>query len=439
MANKTFIPAFKSTVGDWNYYICQMKYAEVARQIGFAFELGGNQDLNTMIQRGLSDRTEAITQYLESSEHRFLGALIVATWGGDPEYVPLTMEDPDGMLSGVDREFGVLTLDGTHQFFALDGQHRLKAIKEAVRQKPELGAEDIAVLLVPHYDSKDGRERTRRLFTNINRNAKTTTAAENIALDVDDGFAVMTRDLLTTHPLLSKPGVVRVFVSPPGREGEVRLAAANIPKADPRAWTTITVLYDMLRALGFGLDPAMKDLSKRPADDVLQESEKLLTKRLDDLLKNCGDLRKKLESAASARDVRAPKNSETEGHAFMRPVVQRVVTRALQQIVEQEERTWEELTAQLSALDWRICRAPWIAIYNTDTEKIVSAKENAELLANLLYVHLAPQSAQEIKRARKSYRDVVGKQYPVTEAQLESGLKTAVPKEQPSGDQPAGD
>jgi DNA sulfur modification protein DndB len=60
MTNKTFIPAFKANVGDWDYYICIMKYAEVARQVGFAYELGGNTDLNTMIQRGLSKRTQDI-------------------------------------------------------------------------------------------------------------------------------------------------------------------------------------------------------------------------------------------------------------------------------------------------------------------------------------------------------------------------------------------
>src|SRR5438552_1314719 len=105
MANKTFIPAFRASVGDWQYYICTMKYAEVARQIQFAYELGGNQDLNSMIQRGLSQRTAEITRYLLDSPHRFLGALIVACWGGSPEYVTLSMSDPDGVLSGVDRGF----------------------------------------------------------------------------------------------------------------------------------------------------------------------------------------------------------------------------------------------------------------------------------------------------------------------------------------------
>src|SRR5258708_5688904 len=124
MANKTFIPAFKAKVGDWDYYICTMKYAEVARQVNFAYELGNNKDLNSMIQRGLSNRTGEITKYLLDSPHHFLGALIVACWRGDPDYVELRMVDPDGLLTGVDRGFGVLTFDGTQSYFALDGQHR---------------------------------------------------------------------------------------------------------------------------------------------------------------------------------------------------------------------------------------------------------------------------------------------------------------------------
>ena len=115
MTNKTFIPAFKANVGDWEYYIGIMKYAEVARQVDFAHQLGGNTDLSTMIQRGISARTQDIREYLLRSNHRFLGALIVAVWGGEPVYRPVQMEDPDGMLSGIDREFGVLTFDGTQQ------------------------------------------------------------------------------------------------------------------------------------------------------------------------------------------------------------------------------------------------------------------------------------------------------------------------------------
>ena len=95
------------------------------------------------------------------------------------------------------------------------------------------------VLLVSHYDTPEGREKTQRLFTNINRNAQKTTSAEDIALDVDDGFAIITRKLLNEHTWLSSEGVVRVFVKPPTEDGAYTLASNTVPKTDPHAWTTM--------------------------------------------------------------------------------------------------------------------------------------------------------------------------------------------------------
>ena len=106
------------------------------------------------------------------------------------------MEDPDGMLRGLDREFGVLTFDGTQAYFVLDGQHRLRAIKDGIKLNPEIGKEDICVLIVTHNDNDKCRLRTRRLFSNINRNDKQTGTAENIALDENDGYAILTCRML---------------------------------------------------------------------------------------------------------------------------------------------------------------------------------------------------------------------------------------------------
>ena len=300
MANKTFIPALEARVGDWKYYICTMKYAEVARQVSFAHELGGNRDLGSMIQRGISDRTKDIVAYLKNSEHRFLGAMIIAAWGGQPDYIELEMADPDNILKGVDRGFGVLTFDGTQQYFALDGQHRLSAIKEVIKSKPELGAEDIAVLIVSHYETEDGRERTRRLFTNINRNAKVTTAAENIALDEDDGYSVITRRLLEEHPFASQDGRVKVFQSAPSG-GDIKMAGNSIAPGDKSAWSTIVVLRDLVQQLWFPNDGP--DLSDRPTTEVMDEAYGIIAGRITSLLNACGDIPAKLAAAASARDV----------------------------------------------------------------------------------------------------------------------------------------
>ena len=64
----------------------------------------------------------------------------------------------------------------------LMGNIDYRAIKDALKKNPELGADEICVLLVSHYDTEEGRKNTRRLFTNINKNAKSTTKGERISL-----------------------------------------------------------------------------------------------------------------------------------------------------------------------------------------------------------------------------------------------------------------
>lgn len=421
MANKTFIPAFQAHVGDWPYYITVMKYAQVKNQVNFAHELSANKELNKLIQRGLSDRTEEIKKYLLKSDHRFLGAMIVACWQGDPHFTALAMADPDEMLAGIDQGFGVLTMDGTQSFFALDGQHRLRAIKDAVTERPELGSEDICVLLVSHKDTPEGRERTQRLFTNINRNAKATTAAENIALDVDDGYAIVLRDLLSTHGFLSTSGRVKVFSKPPDSEGAFTLAASSIPKTDPQAWSTITVFYELLHSLGFDLDPSMGEQTVRPDEDVLADSSKKLGTRVMDLLQVSG-LLERLETAP-APAVRAPKGAESQGHPFMRPVVQKAVCKAIRSIIDQGLLDWDEILVRLGELDWELGREPWTAVFNVSNGKMITAKENAQLLHDLLLCHLAPTSKAEINRARKEYKEIRGTAYktPAEELALRLG------------------
>lgn len=427
MPSKTFVPAFKAHVGAWDYYLCLMSYAQVAREINFAYELGVNKDLGSMVQRGIGVRTDEIREYLLTNERRFLGALVVAAWGGQPEYLPLRMEETEdqGMLAGVDREFGVLTFDGTHQFFALDGQHRLRAIKDAIKKNPDLGTEDIGVIVVPHFDDESGRQITRRLFTNINRNAVRTTVQENIALDEDDGFAITARRLLDDHSFIGKEGVVQVF-SKRGDDGLLKLATRQVPVSG-NSWTTIGVLYDLCKTLGFDLDGTMHKLSQRATDAVLETSYKILSERFDELLSFCGDLPGRYSAAPSGKELRAPKGHEGDGHPFMRPVVQIAVTRVVRHVIEQRQLTWDGALERLSALDWRMAASPfevvWQATPGGRTEgKMLSGKNGSEALYSLLLAHVAPPNKSQVDRALKAFREFRGKKYPVAAGDLYSGV-----------------
>ncbi len=421
MPSKTFVPAFEAKVGNWTYYSCLMSYAQVAREINFAHELGGNRDLGTMIQRGVGTRTQEITEYLLTNENRFLGALIIAVWGGDPNYLPVTMDSENqAVLQGLDRNFGVLTFDGTQQFFALDGQHRLKAIKDAIKQNPELGNEDINVIVVPHFDTSDGRRRTRRLFTNINRNAKSTNLQENIALDEDDSFAILTRRLLDEDDFLKRDKVVLVF-SKVGQDGELVLAQRSINQSSP-AWSTIAVLYDIVKEIGYDLPCTTGQAKQRATDELLDQSYELLTVRLHELLDACGNLRERYLASLSGKDLRAPKGRDGAGHPFMRPAVQNQVAKVVRHILEQGALEWPEVMKRLSALEWKMTAAPfssmWIETPEGTKTKGKMASGNTQLLYDLLQVHLAPRSKAQINRALRAYSDVMKAKYPIAPEEL---------------------
>jgi DNA sulfur modification protein DndB len=275
---------------------------------------------------------------------------------------------------------------------------------------------------VTHYDNPEGRIHTRRLFSNINRNAVKTGAAEDIVLDEDDGFAVLTRRFLDDHEFLKVDGRVKVIASAGWGEGVLKLAGNNINKTDPKALTTLPVLYDILQYIGWDLPGVVREMKARPSTEVLEESYGILCRRLDDLLANCGEIRKRLLDAAGAREVRAPKGMEETGHPFMRPVIQKAVARVAGEIVQQGLLSWDEVMSRLSQLDWHLSAPPWVAVFSVEGKKMIPRKENANLLGDLLHIHLAPKNVQVIKRARKTFKDLRGQQYPITEEELAKRL-----------------
>jgi len=420
MTNKTLIPAFAAKVGDWDYYMCMMKYGSVAREFQFAHELGQNADLGTMLQRGLSDRSRDIVEYLTNSKHRFLGAMIIAAHGGSPQFTPVDLGlVPE--LAGCDREFGFLSFDGSQLYFALDGQHRLAAIKQSVLGDPSLAKEDICVLIVPHFDTEKGRERTRRLFTNINRNAKATSKAENIALDEDDAFAILARRLVNDHKFLKVKGVVKIFTRQ-HEGGDLKLAGKSVGNTEKDAFTTLATLYDVIRSLGFDLDQAFHLGSQRPTDSELESAYRIISGRLDLLLTHCGEVRNKMEQSG-AHAVRVSPSGKEKGHAFMRPAVQLAVAEALRELVQTERGVYEDLVAQLSGLSWEIGLCPWRSVFNVKNGTMINAKENQDLLISLIKVHLAPQSRLEISRARTQFKNLTNERYSFSEDELANKIR----------------
>ena len=106
------------------------------------------------------------------------------------------------------EKMGFLTVGGG-SLIALDGQHRLKALKEVVNSGNEYPGpylndvvnDELCVLFIEHEDFI----KTRRIFNKVNRHVKPTSAADNIITSEDDGYSIITRWLVEDEGPLGLP------------------------------------------------------------------------------------------------------------------------------------------------------------------------------------------------------------------------------------------
>ena len=195
-------------MGDWIYYVTFLRMEQIADQIHIAQEIHSSNVLKDMIQRQVANRAGQISEYLLKQPQRFFNSLIVGVYGGSPDWYELAIGtnpifDVDTFPHKLDGVLGILRLDGTQTLFAIDGQHRVEGIKQALEDNSELGREEVSVIFVAHRNDSDGMERTRRLFTTLNRYAKPVSKSEIVALDEDDIIAITTRALVENAPALS--------------------------------------------------------------------------------------------------------------------------------------------------------------------------------------------------------------------------------------------
>ena len=217
-------PALRSQMGSWNYYIVKMSARELSENVKYASEVYEDRTLDEAIQRVLKESrvNKEIVEYLKRQPARFFSSIVVAALEGDPMFYPVEItEDPQFLIFRDDRRlnesFGILKFDGTQKYYALDGQHRLSAIKTLLDRRnpssdgaPE-GFEDdefSVIVIVPSRKDSDETfmQQYRRLFSNLNRYAKPTDQATNIIMDEDDTFAILTRRLITENEFFKSAG-----------------------------------------------------------------------------------------------------------------------------------------------------------------------------------------------------------------------------------------
>jgi DNA sulfur modification protein DndB len=254
-------------MGEWVYYVTCMTFTDVDDWIKRTDEIYKSAKLADWIQRQLDEKHAArIAKYLRENEERLFNSIVVGLYGADPTWAELSIADPRDELTAeqedyLQRSMGLLRLTGHEKLFAIDGQHRVAGIKEALKTNKKIARDEISVLLVAHKDDAKGKARTRRLFVTLNNTAKKVSAADIVALAEDNGLAVVTRRLVDDFELFQKGGVIAFA------------GTAAIPEKDKTSITSIITLYEIAKALyprkESGLPSKTSVLRSRPSASQL--------------------------------------------------------------------------------------------------------------------------------------------------------------------------
>ncbi len=271
-ASPLVLPALRGNMGDWVYYSALVDIEQLATRVDFAKEVQPNQALSDMIQRGLDDtRPPNIAEYLLKQRERLFNSLVIATYGGNPNWFALsdiTSSTEEVEINGLSKTMiesvGFLTFTGAERLFAVDGQHRLAGMKKAIEKAPNHEwVDEIPVIFVAHRDNVSGLVRSRRLFTTLNKSARPVTKRDTIALDEDDVMAITVRYLIEKQS--DDFGGKRIAL----------VAENNMPPGDTTSLTTIGNLYDVLLILFSKTKTNLQQQKKalqnnRPDDEDLQ-------------------------------------------------------------------------------------------------------------------------------------------------------------------------
>ncbi|MBY0358216.1 MAG: DGQHR domain-containing protein [Candidatus Obscuribacterales bacterium] len=365
---RLLLPALRGSMGDWIYYVCIMKMSDIADRVQPVADIHETQTLSDYIQRQLQEgHSDLIKGYLLSQQQRLFNALVIGVYGGSPEWCEVAvrrtdksakLDDQETELAGV---LGFLSLDGGEELFAIDGQHRVVGIQKALAEDRELGDEEIACLFVAHSKTQIGTERTRRLFTVLNRHAKAVSTMELIALDDDDVIAIITRRLIDNYSLFQD----KIYIK----------KTKNIPASDDSSVTSIVALYDALN--DFFKEKRNWNVFKRerPADDVIAKYYGRAVSVLDVLQKNMPALAEVAKSKTSAHAVKKYRTAQG-GHLIFRPIGFQLILQSLKLLMEQGI-SLDDSVKRLSKVPWELSQEPWSGLlWNPVGKRMITAKEN---------------------------------------------------------------
>lgn len=364
------IPAIRGRIGTWTYYVTTLTFAQVNQYVSRVDEqLHKSKSLKELIQRSITNNYESIRDYILNQPELFFNALVLAVYDDYPNWREIEIQYDEDEET---YQLGLLEFPGEHKIFPLDGQHRVEGIKASLRVNPEYANQQITAIFVGHKNDEEGMQKSRRLFSTLNRYAKPVTMDDIIALDEDDSIAIITRELLETFELFTENRVTKN-------------KSKAIHDSDKESFTSIITLYDCNKELLKYFRKLRKQSSPNEQRDNKSLNEYLKFRPSEEEIKLFNDFSfeywtKFVEHTnnissfinSEAEQPALPyRNSENGGNLLFRPVGLYPFVQATIEIQKRKGVDFSEIFAQLSQFDLNMNAKPWRQVLWNPYEKIM--------------------------------------------------------------------
>ena len=380
--------AQRAKLGSTVYYIAKMSVEELVNSVGLAIELPEWKDMtpDEKMQRepDINRVVNEICPYFIEDQDRFFGSLIVDIYSGfeNMKFDPISKYVKDDITFAYDvsmQDAGFLSLPGKERLIALDGQHRLLAMKLclkgnsaisavmlgnkkmtsqmlALEAHPELADEEVSVIFVEHRDNM----KIRKIFNKVNKYARQTGRGQNIITADDDVYATIARKLFSDGGVLEKVG-----------KNELVNWKSNTLSQRSKQLTTVSALYTIAETLSKdkGWSAKVMPSDEDEIEEAFDENTEFWTELLNgmDVYQEYLDLTRKDKPISNLRD-----------QSFLMKPVTHMALAHVAYFAKKHSAAWGDVVAKLNKVNWSMDNSVWfnILVIPAKKKKVITGKES---------------------------------------------------------------
>lgn len=368
------IPVIRGHIGDWRYYTGIMKFSTIAKVVSPSVDDFCNPScLNDLLQRQLTENYIAIKDYLNTDKQRFFNAIVLAIYDGDPKWLEIEFGDEYEEYNNV----GFLEFNEDNndiKIFPVDGQHRVKGIIEAIKENKTLENEEVSVIIIGHKNDVEGKRRTRKLFSTLNRRAKPVGDNYQIALDEDDIVAIITRELIEEVELFQGDRMANY-------------SKKQIPNGNVSAFTSLLCLYQcnnflVQRYLNLKEKEFKEYKLCRPDNETIDRVFEWVKEYWTAFIENIPVIQEYLKIS---KDAAALYRNPSGGNILFRPIGLIEFVKASIIIMEQSGESIEFVIKRLSVIPMELSSRLWKSVM-WDGKKIINRVKLDLIRLLILYI-----------------------------------------------------